>query len=85
VGDWTQASPAKSVLTQQEFEAEKIAKQRWLEESEQRKREAERLHEEQKQKIRDYWKENKLCLECGAKLSFLDKIGGLEYCKRHQK
>ncbi|MBI1924010.1 hypothetical protein HYR99_07145 [Candidatus Poribacteria bacterium] len=28
---------------------------------------------------------NKLCLECGAKLGFGDKLGGARYCKAHRK
>ena len=66
----------KGVISRQEFEAQE---RRSLE----AEKEAERRRKEQE--LREYQLENKLCLECGAKLSFLDKLSGAQYCKQHKK
>ncbi len=53
------------------------------EEEEHRKKEAERKRKEKE--LRMYRLNNKLCLECGAKLSFRDKLSGAQHCKLHRK
>lgn len=65
----------KGVISQQEFE-----------EQERRRIESEEAERKRKeQELREYRLENKLCLECGEKLGFLDKLSGKHYCKRHRK
>ena len=81
----------RGVISRQEFEeqekrwieAEREAKRRRKEEEERRKREVERRRKEQE--LREYRLKNKLCLECGEKLSFWDKLSGAQYCKRHRR
>jgi len=61
----------KDVISRKEFEQQ----EREAEEAERRRKERE---------LRDYRLKNKLCLECGEKLSFGDKLSGAQYCKRHR-
>ncbi|MBI1926954.1 hypothetical protein HYR99_22255 [Candidatus Poribacteria bacterium] len=44
-----------------------------------------KVREEEAAERRAYRQRNKLCLECGAKLGFWDKLGGGAYCKRHRR
>jgi len=83
----------KGIISRQEFEeqerrrieAEKEVERRRAEEGERRKREAEEAERErQAQELREHRRRNKLCLTCGAKLGFLDKLGGQQYCKAHR-
>ena len=57
-----------------------------FEEQERRRIEAEKEAERRRkeQELREYRLKNKLCLECGEKLSFWDKLSGAQYCKRHR-
>jgi hypothetical protein len=65
----------KDIISRQEFE-----------EQERRRIEAEREAERrgQARELREYRLRNGLCLECGAKLGFWDKLGGAQYCKAHR-
>ncbi|MBM3240922.1 hypothetical protein FJZ31_31965 [Candidatus Poribacteria bacterium] len=78
------------------IEAEKEAERRRKEAEEaerRRKEEAERKRIEaekeidrkrKEQELREYRLKNKLCLTCGEKLGFMDKLSGAQYCKRHR-
>jgi hypothetical protein len=66
----------KGAISRQEFEEQK---RRWIE----AEKETERRRKEQE--LREYRLKNKLCLECGEKLSFGDKLSGAQYCKRHRR
>ena len=81
----------KCVIPRKEFEEqkkrqieiEKEAEQQRKKLEERRKQESERKQKEQE--LREYRLKNKLCLECGEKLSFWDKLRGAQYCRRHKK
>jgi len=86
----------KELEEQRKQEAERRRKEeeerrkREAEETARRKREAEQRRKEEverrrkEQELREYRLKNKLCLECGEKLSFWDKLSGTQYCKRHR-
>jgi len=67
----------------EEKERQKQEEEERRKQEEHRKQEAERKRKEEK--LREYRLKNKLCLECGAKLSFLDKLSAMQYCKQHRK
>jgi tetratricopeptide (TPR) repeat protein len=83
----------EGIISRQEFEeqerrrieAEKEAERRRAEEEAARRKAAEEAERErQARELREYRLRNGLCLECGEKLGFLDKLSGAQYCKRHR-
>ncbi len=55
------------------------------EERRQREEQERRRREDEAATLRAYRQQNRLCLECGAKLGFWDRLGGGAYCKRHRR
>ena len=91
----------QNIISRQEFEEQEKRRIEVEREAEQRKKETEEAEETERrrkkaeeaeaerqrkeQELRDYRLKNKLCLECGEKLGFWDKLSGAQYCKRHRK
>ena len=77
----------KGIISRQEFEQQEKRRIEAEREAEQQRKKAEAEAERQRkeQELRDYRLKNKLCLECGEKLGFWDKLSGAQYCKRHRK
>jgi WD40 repeat protein len=66
----------KGVISRQEFEEQEKHRIQVEKETERKQKE---------QELREYRLKNKLCLECGEKLGFWDKLSGKQYCKRHRR